>query len=68
MAEGEWYWCLDHHTVEPYDGCRNDVRLGPYATPAEANQALEKVRERNEAWDNDPDWNDPEDDGDDPVT
>jgi len=33
-------------------------RLGPYDTEAEAARALEKVKERNEEWDNDPKWND----------
>ncbi len=68
MAEGQWYWCLNHQAVEPYQGCREDVRLGPYATFDEAQSALAKVKQRNEDWDNDPDWNDPEDDADDPVT
>jgi len=29
MAHGEWYWCLKHHAVEPYEGCRSEERLGP---------------------------------------
>ena len=36
MAQGEWYYCLDHHTVEPYEACKSESRLGPYATAAEA--------------------------------
>ena len=60
MAAGDWYYCLDHHMVEPYEACRSDTRLGPYATPAEAAQALEKVANRNTDWDNDPRFNDPE--------
>lgn len=52
-----WY-CLNHHAVEGEDGCVAKDRLGPYDTEAEAARALEKVEERNEAWDNDPDWND----------
>ena len=51
MTEGPWYYCLKHHAVEPYDGCKSEDRLGPYETYAEASDALEKVRERNEAWD-----------------
>ena len=52
----EWYFCLDHKTVEPLDGCRAAVRLGPYPTREEAERALETVERRNEAWDNDPEW------------
>jgi hypothetical protein len=57
MEEKYWF-CLKHHTVEPQDGCAYQDRLGPYPTAAEAERALEKVAERNEAWDNDPNWND----------
>ena len=28
--EGKWYYCLKHHRVEMYDGCRSEDRLGPY--------------------------------------
>ncbi|MCC6494689.1 MAG: hypothetical protein IT193_00360 [Propionibacteriaceae bacterium] len=63
MAAGEWYYCLDHHLVEPYEACRSETRLGPYATPAEAAQALEKVASRNTDWDNDPRFNDPDEEG-----
>ena len=56
--EEEYWFCLKHHAVEGRDGCRNQDRLGPYPTAAEASRALEKVEERNEEWDNDPDWND----------
>jgi hypothetical protein len=59
-SDGEFWFCLKHHTVEGRDGCRNADRLGPYATSAEASRALEKVEERNEAWDHDPEWNDDE--------
>lgn len=54
----EYWYCLVHHAVETEEGCRAADRLGPYASEAEASRALEKVAERNEAWDNDPDWND----------
>ena len=57
MEEKYWF-CLNHHTVEGADGCAYQDRLGPYSTRAEAERALEKVAERNEAWDNDPNWND----------
>lgn len=58
VVDQEWYFCLDHHDVEPREGCRAAVRLGPYPTRAEAEKALETVESRNEAWDNDPDWQD----------
>ena len=57
MAEEYWY-CLTHHRVEGRHGCKNADRLGPYPSEAEAARALEKVQERNEDWENDPDWND----------
>ena len=57
MAEEYWY-CLKHHAVEPREGCKNADRLGPYPTREEAGRALEKVQQRNEAWDDDPAWND----------
>ena len=56
--DGEFWFCLIHHKVEGRDGCRNQDRLGPYATADEAAHALEKVEQRNEAWDNDPKWSD----------
>lgn len=62
MGEGEWYYCLDHHTVEPYEGCPSASRLGPYASPDEAARGLERVADRNEQWDNDPRFNDDVDD------
>ena len=57
-----YYYCLKHRSVEGEEGCRAKDRLGPYATEAEASRALDKVAERNESWDNDPDWNEPEPD------
>lgn len=55
----EYWYCLKHHAVETTEQrCNYADVLGPYATEAEASRALEKVQERNEAWDNDPDWND----------
>ena len=59
MAE-KYYFCLNHHAVEGKHGCKASDRLGPYTTRAEAEHALEKVEERNELWEHDPDWNDDE--------
>jgi hypothetical protein len=54
----EWYYNVKTGKVEPYQGEKSADRLGPYNSPEEAARALEKVQERNEAWDNDPNWND----------
>jgi hypothetical protein len=54
----EWYYNVKTGKVEPYEGDRAADRLGPYSSPEEAARALEKVQERNEAWDNDPNWED----------
>lgn len=51
MAEGPWFYCLKHHTVEGPEGCAERHRLGPFDTQAEAAAALEKVAERNEQAD-----------------
>ena len=40
MAEGPWFFCLKHHTVETRDGCAERHRLGPYDTREEAEHAL----------------------------
>jgi hypothetical protein len=52
-----WY-CVKHKRVEGADGCAPIDRLGPYDTEEEASHALEKAKQRNEEWDNDPKWND----------
>jgi hypothetical protein len=62
MLSADWYYCLEHRAVEPYEGCRSATRLGPYRTIDEAQAALIRVAQRNEAWDNDPRFNDPESD------
>jgi hypothetical protein len=63
MPSGDFWFCLRHHVVESgavESGavCAPADRLGRYPTAEDARRALEKVQERNEAWDNDPDWND----------
>jgi hypothetical protein len=64
MAQGEWYYCLDHHAVEPYEACKSESRLGPYATPADAANALQRVAQRNDDWENDPRYKDDDEDDD----
>lgn len=46
----QFWYCLKHHAVEGTDGCKAKDRLGPYDSEAEASRALDKVEERNEAW------------------
>jgi hypothetical protein len=51
---GRYFWCLRHHRVETdADICAARYVLGPYQSAADAEHALERVRERNEAWDAD---------------
>jgi len=59
-----WFWCIEHSTVETRTGCKITDRLGPYPTRQAAAAALEKVDDRNDDWDEDPNWNDDEEDTD----
>lgn len=53
----EYFWCVRHGRVESGDRmCAARHRLGPYGSASEAEQALERVRERNEAWDAEDAW------------
>jgi hypothetical protein len=46
-----YFWCLSHHRVETTaNACPAVNRLGPYDSAAEAERAMDRVRERNEAW------------------
>jgi hypothetical protein len=52
MADGEWYWCLDHDRVEPADSdCPPDKRHGPYPTKEAAADWQANVDARNDKWD-----------------
>jgi hypothetical protein len=59
MAEGDWWYDLKTKSAVQ-DERAGEVadRLGPYPSREEAERALEKVAERNEAFDNDPRWKD----------
>jgi hypothetical protein len=47
-----YFWCLRHNRVESdADRCAARYTLGPYPSAAEAERALERVQERNDAWD-----------------
>ncbi|MET8542753.1 hypothetical protein ABZW03_19170 [Kitasatospora sp. NPDC004799] len=59
---GEWFYCIKHDKVEEGPECPAKDRLGPYATPEEAAQALRIADERNREWQNDPRWSDRPDD------
>ena len=50
-VDDEWWFNLVTQHVEQGLGAPNAQRLGPYETEAEAAGALERMRERNEAWD-----------------
>lgn len=54
VAGDGWYWCLRHSRVEPRDGCRDADRLGPFATPEDAQNWRATFAERNERWDEEP--------------
>jgi len=58
-----WWYCLNHNRVEDESGCAHTDRLGPYASPEDAAQALEKARQRTAAEDArdkaDDDWGRP---------
>ncbi len=60
----QYYYCLDHHRVEPFEGCKSANRLGPYATMHEAANALQTVQQRNVDWENDPRYKDQDEDED----
>jgi hypothetical protein len=50
--EEQWYFNVRTNTVEPFDTpTPGKDLLGPYPTREAAAHALDKVRERNEAWD-----------------
>jgi hypothetical protein len=48
---GTFWFCVEHHTVEPFHGCGSNQRLGPFETEAEAAKALDTVAERNRRYD-----------------
>lgn len=53
-----WYYCLRHQRAEPYEGCRDADRLGPYPDRETASRALDIAKERTEAADAaDREWN-----------
>lgn len=65
VTDDGYYFCLRHHAVEPFEGCKAEDRLGPYPSREAAEQALRTVEQRNKAWDEDPRFHDPDDDDND---
>jgi hypothetical protein len=59
MADDQWWFDLrTKSAVQDSKAGRSADRLGPYSSREEAERALQKVEERNEAYDHDPRWND----------
>ena len=56
--DSQWYYCLNHKTVEQGSVCADTERMGPYASPDEAQNALATAASRTESWDEDPKWKD----------
>lgn len=51
--EGTFWFCLEHHVVEPFDGCGSQNRIGPWATHEAAANALSTIAERERRYDAD---------------
>ena len=49
-ADGDWWYCLRHSTVEHGAGCPDRMRMGPYPDEETAARALAIAAERNGAW------------------
>ena len=65
----DFWFCVKHHRVEQGEGvCPPIDRLGPYPAREEAEHALEKAAERNEEWETDPRYHDPDEEKDDDET
>lgn len=51
MAGKEYFWCTKHQKVESGDNlCPARYLIGPFPTVSEAEHALERIQQRNEAW------------------
>lgn len=57
----QWYYCIEHGTVERFGECPAKNRLGPYESLEAAQEALKLAQIRNERWDKDPAWNEDDD-------
>ena len=50
LAETFWF-CEDHHRVEPFADCDSDNRIGPFDTEAAAGDALKTIADRERRYD-----------------
>ncbi|UQX87295.1 hypothetical protein M6D93_13410 [Jatrophihabitans telluris] len=56
--EGTWWYCEEHHRAERFADCNSDRRIGPFATEAQADRALQTIAERERHYDAEDDaWN-----------
>jgi hypothetical protein len=51
-----WWFNLNTQAVEEGEGDPNSQRLGPYETQQEAAGVLDRMRQRNETWDEQDRW------------
>lgn len=57
MSDGDWYFCLEDHSVRKGKQARGFERMGPYPDEATARNALQIAKARNKAADAaDDDW------------
>jgi hypothetical protein len=55
---GTYWFCLDHHRAEPFEGCGSQNRIGPFDTEDAAAHALETIAARERRYDQeDAAWN-----------
>ncbi|MGL4831783.1 MAG: hypothetical protein ACRCWS_04260 [Propionibacteriaceae bacterium] len=62
--EKKYYWSLTRHCVVGEGEEKAENRLGPYTSEKEAAAALQRIQQRNEQWDTDPAFHDPEEEDD----
>ncbi len=48
--DGTFWYCMTHRGVEPYHGCKNADRIGPFPTETEAAHALQTIAEREKRY------------------
>jgi len=48
---GTFWFCVDHHTVEPFAGCGSQNRIGPFDTEDAAAHALQTIADRERRYD-----------------